>query len=181
MRKKLYLSIIEQLRLIQLDEQGKYITALTLDDKKSVIKHLDIWNNNLQYIEQEPPFPTPALFLQFQPITWEIRSKGLRAADVAVTLHVVTSNIAPSNHKSQYETKAFEFLDLLDAINANLYGLKGDFFRNLVSTTSSTDHDHAELIDSLETYNVQVTDTSAVKVLPTTYVAPVVTTGFING
>jgi len=117
MRKQLYLAIISQLKLIQLNDQGKYITATTLDNKKSSIKHFDIWNNNLQYIEETPPFDCPAVFLQFQPITWEARSKGVRGADVSVTLHVVTANRAPSAKELNHETKALEFFDLLDAIN----------------------------------------------------------------
>jgi len=186
MRKQLYLAIISQLRLIQLNESGKYITVkepVTDAEKasvkaKSAIKHFDIWNNNLEWIEQEPAFDMPAVFLQFQPIIWEQRSKGARAADVSVTLHVVTPNRAPSAHEKNYETKAFAFFDLLDAINANLYNLKGTFFRNLVSTGSSTDHDHADLIDSLETYTVQCTDNSAVATPITATATPQVTTGF---
>ena len=178
MRKQLYLAIISQLKLIQLNDQGKYITATTLDDKKSSIKHFDIWNNNLQYIEETPPFDCPAVFLQFQPITWEARSKGVRGADVSVTLHVITANRTPSAKELNHETKALAFFDLLDAINYNLYNLKGDFFRYLTSISSATDHDHDDLIDSMETYSVQVTDNSAVKILPTVSVTPVVSVGF---
>jgi len=178
MRKQLYLAIISQLKLIQLNDQGKYITATVMDTKKSVIKHFDIWNNNLQIIEEEIPFNRPAIFLQFQPITWEARSKGIRGADVNVTLHVITDNRAPSAKELNHEIKALEFFDLLDAINYNLYNLKGDFFRYLTSTGSATDHDHDDLIDSLETYSVQVTDNSAVKIFPTVPASPVVNVGF---
>jgi len=178
MRKQLYQSIIAQLKLIQLDVQGKYITATTLDNAKSAIRTFDVWNNNIRYIADELPFALPAVFLQFQPIQWEQRSKGVRAADVGLTLHIITANRAPSSNKVGHETQALAFFDLLDAINANLYGLKSDFFRNLVSTSSATDHDHDELIDSQETYTVQLTDKSAVKVLPTVTATPVVSVGF---
>lgn len=178
MRKQLYLSIIAQLKLIQKNELGAYITADTLNAAKSAIKTFDIWNNQLQYIETEIPFDLPAVFLQFHPITWEQRSKGVRAADVSLTLHVVTANRAPSANKLGRETEAFAFFDLLSAINANLYGLKADFFRNLISTGSDTDHDHADLIDSQETYTVQLTDKSAVKPVVKVEAAPIVNTEF---
>lgn len=173
MRKQLYLAIIAQLKLIKLDNNGKYYTWVTptpvqgeppVVEPESAIKHFDIWNNNLQYIEETQPFDCPAVFLQFQPITWEPRSKGVRGADVSVTLHIITANRAPSAKEHGHEIKALEFFDLLDAINYNLYNLKGDFFRYLTSLSSATDHDHDELIDSMETYSVQVTDKSAVKV-----------------
>ena len=176
MRKQHYQSIIAQLKLIQCGQGGMppFITASTLDNAKSAIKHFDVWNNQVRYIGDELPFALPAIFLQFQPITWEQRSKGVRAADVSLTLHIITANRAPSANKHGYETKALEFFDLLDAINANLYGLKADYFRNLVSTSSATDHDHDELIDSQETYTVQLTDKSAVRTVVTVTPAPIV-------
>lgn len=178
MRKKLYLSIISQLKLIQLNEQGKYFTATEIDDAKSAIKHFDVWNNQVRYILDELPFSLPAVFIEFLPIQWEQRSKGVRAADVRLILHVITPNRAPSANKLGREEQAFAFFDLLDAINANLYGLKADFFRNLVSTASATDHDHDELIDSQETYTVQLTDKSAVRPVVKVTPAPVVNTSF---
>lgn len=171
MRKQLYNALIAQLGLIQKDIHGAYITApvpVTNQQKadakaKAVIKHFDIWNNQIENIEIDIPFERPAIFLQFQPIQWEQRSKGIRGADVGVTLHVVTDLRQPSNSKSGYDDKAFEFFDLLDAINYNLYGLKGDFFRNVIAVSSATDHDHADILDSQETYSIQCTDHSAVR------------------
>ncbi len=180
MRKQLYQSIIAQLKLIQVDENGNYYTALTPSPQgegaggEVAIRHFDVWNNQIRYIADETPFALPAVFLQFQPIQWEQRSKGIRAADVSLTLHVITRHRAGG---SQSLTQ-LNFFDLLDAINANLYGLKADFFRNLVSTASATDHDHDELIDSQETYTVQLTDKSAVKPVVTVTPTPVVNVGF---
>lgn len=186
MRKQLYLAIIAQLKLIQLNSQGKYITApvpVTNPEKiaakaKQVIKTFDVWNNQLDYIEEEPPFALPAVFLEFLPIQWEARSKGVRGADVSLTLHVVTANRAPSKGTLGMETQAFAFFDLLDAINYNLYNLKGDFFRYLTSAASATDHNYSEIIDSQETYTVQLTDKSAVRTVALVPAAPTVTTSF---
>ena len=166
MRKQLYLAIIAQLSLIRIDSDGNYYTdTLTPPAEGSedvpvdlvAITHFDVWNNNIKYIADELPFSLPAVFIQFQPIQWEARSKGVRAADVSFTLHVIT------RHNAAHYSDSLEFLDLLSAINAALYNLKGDFFRNMVSTTSTTDHDHDDLIDSMETYTVQLTDTTAVR------------------
>ena len=186
MRKQLYTALVAQLSLIQKNTAGAYITAavpVTNQQKadakaKAVIKHFDIWNNQIDNIEIDVPFDRPAIFLQFQPIQWEQRSKGVRAADVNVTLHVITELRQPTNTKSGYETKAFEFFDLLDAINYNLYGFKGDFFRNLLSVSSTTDHDHSDILDSQETYSIMCTDKSAVRtvVLAPTPPAPVINT-----
>jgi len=176
MRKQLYQAIIAQLSLIQVNNQDQYITAAELDSSKSAIKHFAIWNNQLQYLADEQPFPLPAVFLQFNPILWEQRSKGIRAADVSLTLHVITRHIAGGSQSLTQPNIAF--FDLLDAINANLYGLRADFFRNLVSTSSATDHNHAELIDSQETYTVQLTDHSAMRPILKAAPQPIVNTSF---
>lgn len=178
MRKELYIAIVNQLKKIQIDESGKYITAAAVDESKSVIKEFDLWNNQVSYPDEAGIYSRPAIFIQFHPITWESRSKGIRAADVTITLHIITDFRAPSSKNKGYESQALQFFDLLNAVNAALYNLKGDFFRNLVSTGSATDDNHYELLDSQETFTVQVTDKSAVKTVVTTPAAPVVDVGF---
>ena len=58
MRKFLYLSIIEKLK------------QLTDPDGNPVIRTFDLWNEQVEYIEQEEVFDTPAVFIEFRPVTW---------------------------------------------------------------------------------------------------------------
>lgn len=129
----------------------------------SGVEHVGLWNNQLQYIEKEQPFNTPAVFVEFSPIQWQHLLHGVREAAVTVTLHVVTD--------SRVGTWAdvINVFDLLDCINAALHGLHsvsplggqgGSVMDALTLTTSTTDHNFDELRDDVETYQCHVTDNS---------------------
>ncbi len=56
---------------------------------------------------------------------------------------------------------ALEFLDLIDRMNAAMQGLRGENFAGFQLTTSATNHDHAELMESVERYVTSVQDITA--------------------
>lgn len=52
MRTELYLKIRERL------------------EATGVIKHIDLWNHNVEFLEQEEAWARPAVFVEFGVITW---------------------------------------------------------------------------------------------------------------
>ena len=55
------------------------------------VRHVDIWNHNVEFIEQEEPFPMPAVFVEFAPIEWRYLKPGDNMhATAQLALHVVT-------------------------------------------------------------------------------------------
>lgn len=53
MRRMLYLGLTEALKELR-DESGQ-----------PLIRHIDLWNEQVEFIEQEEPFDTPAVFIEF--------------------------------------------------------------------------------------------------------------------
>ena len=52
-----------------------------------LIKHIDLWNHNVEFIEQEENWERPAVFVEFCPIRWNAIVDGdpcTRAAHVSV-------------------------------------------------------------------------------------------------
>lgn len=136
------------------------------------------------YSEEEQPFYTPAVFVEFLPIDWQKQLHGVRDAVVTVRLHVVTDTRVGSWQN------AIERLTLCDDINRYLHGLhtviqgvsvgtiEGNFsvssntdmrqvdrpysvMNDLTLFRSTTDHDFGELADNIEEYQCLVTDASA--------------------
>ncbi|MCQ2351280.1 MAG: hypothetical protein MJ003_04825 [Paludibacteraceae bacterium] len=131
-------------------------------NNECVIKHIDLFNNQLTYIETEQPFNTPAVFIEFQPIEWSEQLHRVREAVVRVNLHVVTDSRIGS------WSEAVSRLALCDTINANLQGIGAvdaaeSVMNALTLISSTTDHDFDELQDNIETYSCHVTDRSAYK------------------
>lgn len=129
------------------------------ENEESVIKHIDRWNNQLQYAEQEQPFECPAVFIEFAPITWQPLQRGIREANVQITLHVVTDSRVGCWSDT---IKVFEFLD---TIYTDLYGLHVTEGKRTIDTMrllqSLTDSEFDELEDNRETYTCHVTDATA--------------------
>ena len=129
------------------------------ENEESVIKHIDRWNNQLQYAEQEQPFECPAVFIEFAPITWQPLQRGIREANVQITLHVVTDSRVGCWSDT---IKVFEFLD---TIYTDLYGLHVTEGKRTIDTMrllqSLTDSEYDELEDNRETYTCHVTDATA--------------------
>ena len=149
MRKQLYLAIIERLKTIK-NENGE-----------QVFKHFDLWNEQVVFIEQEEPFDTPAVFIEFPAINWQTANDGTQTSVMQFRLHVITSYKGSPCDGSIYQTESLELFDLLDSINRALFKLSGDFFRSTTRVRSDTNHNHEDLIESLETFQVSVSDISA--------------------
>lgn len=162
MRKQLFNSICNQLKLVQQNEDGNYIVAQTPDSSKATFRHFDLWNQQLDYLDEEQPFLTPAVFIEFLPINWRQQSQGVRDATIVINLHVVTRRIQPQANVDYYTgADALAFLDLLTAVNLCLHGHKGPQFGGLTGMASTTDNNADELMHSIEQYSTMVTDASA--------------------
>ena len=143
MRKEFYLAVSERLLSIE----------------GSPIKHVDLWNNNVEYIEQETNFQRPAVFVEFRPVVWErmtTRGANEYQARAEIRLHIVTDWLgsASSEQSEEYRLEAIEALDLSEQIHAALLGLTGEHFGDLEIQATLTNHNHEELIENVEVYNV---------------------------
>lgn len=117
------------------------------------IKHVDLWNHNVEFIEQEENWPRPAVFVEFQPIQWETTVTGVRyVAKVTLNLHVVTDWQGSTAHGSRERTAGLKVFDLLEQIHRKLAGLEGDTFRELDLEGSTTTHNHEDILENVETY-----------------------------
>lgn len=116
------------------------------------IKHIDIWNNQIAFIEEEPPFATPAVFIEFMPIRWEDVGGGIYEADVSVKLHVVTDS------RVSKWSDAISVFDLIDKILDTLsyVGSVSDGIGHFVRTESVTDSLFGELMHNVEAYRCHV-------------------------
>lgn len=125
----------------------KIENALLLGNER-IVKHIDLWNRNVEFIEQETAWERPAVFVEFEPIHWQSAAPGLRyTAEVRVRLHVITDWNYHGDRKSS------SALDLTDKIRRALAGLEGDTFKDFDLVESHTNHDHEDIVESVEVYS----------------------------
>ena len=132
-----------------------------LTDRVPDIQFIDLWNNNVATLNGGAVWPMPAVFVEFEEIEWRQQNNGARRSDIAVRLHIVTRAVATHGYTDQKMPDALAFLDLIERINTAMQGLRGDNFSGFQLTTSATNHDHAELMESVERYVTSAQDTSA--------------------
>ncbi len=90
------------LRLLSRDGQGNIKASRVLQLRKKAedsgderfldeIRHLDMWNRNVEFIQDEMAWDRPAVFVEILPIRWRFVSPGSEyRCEPEVALHIVT-------------------------------------------------------------------------------------------
>lgn len=117
-----------------------------LKEQVPEVQHIDLWNHNVEFLEQEDAWARPAVFVEFGPITWQpLSGKGRRGIGV-VRLHVVTDW-----NEGEYGAS----FDLCRKIHSVVEGLDGDEFNALTLSETATNHNHEEILEMINTYAVR--------------------------
>ena len=144
MRKMIYLGLTEWLK------------GLKDGDGQPLIRHIDLWNEQVEFIEQEEPFATPAVFIEFRHVQWATLGGTAQQADVPFRLHVVTTWQGSAKDGSPFRADALDRFDLLDRIDACLFSFGMYEGKDSVCMTrrtgSSTNHNHAELVEDISDF-----------------------------
>lgn len=125
------------------------------------VKFIDLFNNDLATLNGGAAFPLPAVFIEFESIEWKQMNNGARRGQVAVRLHILTRAVATHGADDPKQSEALAFFDLIDKVNAAMQGLRFKGFAGFMLTTSATNHDHAELLESVERYVTDAADLTA--------------------
>lgn len=168
MIKYLYLELEKKLLAIT-DEQPQ---------PQHIFKHCDLWNRQVEFLEQETPFQTPAVFVEFpEEIQWRTDGQHIQDADLTIRLHIVTpwyANTAANVIDSDVRATALAYLDIPTVLFRQLHGQHGTVednsdprnpqvignFNALTRIASRVNHDHERFVDSIETYRCHLKDLS---------------------
>ena len=126
----------------------------TIDD--GLIRHIDLWNQNVEFIEEDEAWDRPAVFVEFGEIVWEPYKGPVKGVNGKgeILLHIVTDWKGSAADGSQYKDETLQDYELSTAIHAVLHDLEGDHFRITTLARTLTNHNHQELLENIEVYNV---------------------------
>lgn len=118
------------------------------------IKYIDLWNHNVEFIEQEDNWERPAVFVEFCPINWEATVAGMRyVTEAKVNLYVVTDWLGSSAANSDQREESLTVFDLLEKIHTALADVDGEHFKEFDISNSTTNHNHEDILENIETYS----------------------------
>jgi len=111
----------------------------------ALFRHVDLWNRNVEFVDQEDSWERPALFLEFGAIEWQHDrpAPGERCSMRCVaelSLHVVTDWHAGCHPDA---------FGLLGTLRRALTGLCGDHFARMMPDRELSNHDHGELLEEI--------------------------------
>lgn len=109
------------------------------------VAHVDLWNHNIEFVDQEEPWERPAVFVEYEPIRWHSVVTGISlTAECRVRLHIVT-DFDPSD--------PFRCFDTEERVRAAVTALDGDTFSALELAETHTNHDHEHLVESIDVFD----------------------------
>lgn len=120
------------------------------------IRHIDLWNQNVSFIESDEPWDRPAVFVEFGGITWEtfkgkcIEQKGKGT----FTLHIVTDWAGSAADEGPGMEGALRLNDMVCDIDRAMCRLFGESFRNINLLESHPNHNHEDIIETVEVFSV---------------------------
>lgn len=158
MRKELYKAICDRLgRLYKLSDGSVCELAEGMEAPEGaerLIPHIDLWNHNVEFIEQEENWARPAVFVEFCPIRWNALVNGVEyRAEPQVNLHIVTDWAGAASAGSELEEEALEVFDLPELIHEKLSCMEGETFKVFDLEESQTNHNHEDIVESIEVYS----------------------------
>lgn len=110
------------------------------------VQHIDLWNHNVEFVEQEEGWARPAVFVEFGKIEWSPFQGGSQRGKGLVTIHLVT-DWADGGHDAAF--------DLCHLVHTALDGLSGDDFNGMALVETTTNHNHEEILESIDCYAVR--------------------------
>lgn len=121
------------------------------------IKYIDLWNHNVDFIEQEEGWERPAVFVEFCPISWITVAHGVDyRAEPLVKLHIVTDWKGSAAAGSEFKESALEVFDLCERIHKALCLMGGTTFLQFDLVESLTNHNHEDILENIEVYQCAV-------------------------
>lgn len=154
------------------------------------IKHLGLWNENMEELSGGLLFDTPAVFVEFAPVTFTGSGQGIPRAPMEIILHLVHKYTPEDPHQEledgsydrpDYLDDPLDYLDLLEQLETAPIGLSGNHFSGLQLVSSDLDHQHGELMHHLVTFVTGVGYPSSMAVRDRYRKAPALQVGIKQG
>lgn len=100
--------------------------AEKINDAIPEIKHIDLWHNQVNFLEEEHSFQAPAVFLEFRATSTDDLSTKVQNLNMQVNVYLFFETFLDSDFKGYNKTAAVAFLDTLTKLHKLLHGSSGE-------------------------------------------------------
>jgi hypothetical protein len=99
--------------------------AQKIEDNIPTVEWVDLWHHQVYNLEDEHPFPTPAVFFGFRGNSMKDMGQKIQQVVVQIDVFLFYETFADTYKGGINQTDALEFLDTMDGINKIFHGSTG--------------------------------------------------------
>ena len=115
------------LSMIPEEEQALYDRMAALP----AIEHVDLWHDQVDYLSEEHPFPTPAVFFGFTTLNVADNGELMQTTDLQVDIYVFWETFVDTYNDAVMKEEALMYLDLLLMVGLMFHGRSGEHFHQM--------------------------------------------------
>lgn len=108
--------------------------ANAINAKIPEVKWVDLWHNQVNFLDNEHPFPTPAVFLNYRIRDTKDLGNNAQEATLQVEMYVFYETFADTYQGSHNKASALSFLSLITKLHTHFHGTSGANYNNMRST-----------------------------------------------
>lgn len=125
-------------------------TKRMIETKVPEVQHVDLYNENVEYVDEECPWERPAVFIEFGDIEWRpfTGTKLSQRGEGELRLHIVTDWAEGGFEAAYYLTNK-----VLDALMGS--GADAEVYTVFCPHTTMTCRSHGELMENIEVMQVK--------------------------
>lgn len=94
-------------------------------------QHIDLWHGQVDYLSEEHPFPSPAIFFEFNTLQVDDTGELVQHTDLQVDMHVFWETFSDTYQGARMQEEALLYMDLLLLVGLMFHGRSGEHFHQM--------------------------------------------------
>lgn len=105
--------------------------ASKIVDNLPEVRWVDLWHNQINFLEEEHPFPTPAVFLSFRSKDLQDAGKKVQRVVLQIDFFLYYETFLDTFKGAYNEEGALKFIETLDHLHALFHGTDGENYSSM--------------------------------------------------
>jgi len=105
--------------------------AERISNKIPEVSWVDLWHEQVSYLTEELPFPTPAVFIGFNTNDCTDLSQLIQECDIQIDFYLFFETFSDTYQGSYNQGSALDYLRLLTKIHTCFHGVSGTNFQTM--------------------------------------------------
>lgn len=105
--------------------------ATMIETKIPEIEWFDLWHNQVNFLTEEHPFPTPAIFASYRTLGISDLGEKVQNVNLQVDFYLYYETFSDTYSQAHNQDSALEFIDIMDKINATFHGTTGENYSKM--------------------------------------------------